>query len=138
MLAQPAIARSIAMIAQVRNAGAKRTASVAAFLFPAAAAIKAPVIPRRERAAFCESDNGFDGGICAWLLLGACTVTVVVTEPLEGFTLGGLKLQAPPGGRLEHDNASGCLNPLIAVTVIVNFPEDPAVSVSAEVLIESV
>lgn len=138
MLAQPASARSIAIIAQVRNAGANRTASVAAFLFPTAAAIKATVIPRRVRAAFCRSENGFGSGICAWVLLGACTVTVAVAGPLAGFTLGGLKLQVPPGGRLEHDNASACLNPSIAVTVMVNFPEDPAASVSAEVLIESV
>ena len=49
-------------------------------------------------------------------------VKVVLTGPPAGVTVGGLKLQAAPTGRLPQLKLTGCENPASGVTVIVLVP----------------
>jgi hypothetical protein len=91
-----------------------------------------------HRAALWDPENGSLKRIALWAAEGACTVTIVETEPEDRFTFCGLKLQLAPAGSPEHSRARVCLNPFFGVAVIVSVPEDPWVTVRDELLMDNV
>ena len=68
---------------------------------------------------------------------GAWIVKVVIAGPFVGVTDGGLKLQFAPVGKPEHAKVTPCLNPFWGVTVSVIVPAAPALTLTADALMES-